>query len=283
MRGSSSVLVLVALVGCGRIAFEPAGDSGVTAPDAPRFGPFTTRRILSSLDSTAREFAVSVSADQREIYFVSNRNGSFVNYRATRASTAVDFDPPALSQYGTFVTANEPALARGGLELYLSDFVTHRPDPSAPWAMPVPDPALANFGGEDFGAHDLHMVMHGANQNTLHEATRASLGSPWTVPQPIVELAGVRAFQNYPTMTDDGLEIFFQAYDVPNGPGVVLHAARVALDQPFGPVTEALSLPSGVSYGDPGISGDGTALYYGSDEGNPGGPSDLWVAERVRM
>ncbi|HEY5935947.1 MAG TPA: hypothetical protein VIU61_14965, partial [Kofleriaceae bacterium] len=67
------------------------------APDAAPLGAFGNITLLTALNSTDLEDDPSLTADQRELFFASNRGNNFYDediYVSTRDSIAVDFGPP---------------------------------------------------------------------------------------------------------------------------------------------------------------------------------------------
>lgn len=279
--GPATILVLAS---CGRLGFDATEPTDAGQPP-PNPDPFVTSQPLANLSSADREFGVSISRDELEIYFTSNRTGTGRVYQATRTSRADDFGAPQLAVFNGNNPGGEATISRTGREIYVVNSTNARratravADSLSPWTMLMVDSALTAVVGCDFGGGDLRMVMNGELDDQLYESTRADLLSPFSPPVMIAEVVGYRLRQNYPTLTDDGLELFFQAVNA-DGIGTILRARRPALDQPFGPATAALDdVPAGVAVGDPGISADGKMLYYSRDDFT-GTQADLWFSTR---
>jgi Tol biopolymer transport system component len=73
----------------------------------------------------------------------------------------------------------------------------------------------------------------------------------------------VPATDSSPSITADGLELFFDSYR--NGPAAIFTASRADTSSMFSNLTELTSLPmvaTGIAAGGPEISADGRTLYY---------------------
>jgi Tol biopolymer transport system component len=110
----------------------------------------------------------------------------------------------------------------------------------------------------------------------LIRATRATTAVPWVFDRVIDELDSP-APDGFPTMTDDGLTIWFESDR--NNAKEIITATRPARDQPFSAATRVDELNlAGTESADPAVSGDGTTMIFGSDRD---GTFDLFISTRV--
>jgi tetratricopeptide (TPR) repeat protein len=121
-------------------------DLYVATRDGEVFGDV---RRLDTLNTVHNEFAPHVSPDGRELYFTSNRAGTFDIYRARWDPAAGEFGPPEPLEEINTTNYNEggPCLSPDGRELYFDSrdrpegplgadrnlFVAWRPDRNAPF------------------------------------------------------------------------------------------------------------------------------------------------------
>jgi Tol biopolymer transport system component len=85
----------------------------------------------------------------------------------------------------------------------------------------------------------------------------------------------------YPTLSSDGLEIFFGSTRV-GGSALIHRATRPSAADPFdapAPVPELMP-PAGGQTGDPELSADGRTIYFARDAPGEPGAGDLWAATR---
>jgi hypothetical protein len=118
--------------------------------------PWGTPAFVTELNSTAFDSSVSLTADGLECYFLSTGHGAPAApnnalFRATRAATALPFDPPVLvSELANANTHRDCEVGPDGLTLVYTEYVaprlqvlfTQRLDRSAAWDAPV---VLAEF------------------------------------------------------------------------------------------------------------------------------------------
>jgi Tol biopolymer transport system component len=135
---------------------------------------FDSVQALSSLNGPDRDHLPWVSADERTIYFVSNRSGVADIFRSTRASVRDEFGPPeAVTELNSPEEDGGVSLTSDGLTVILS---SSRP---------------GGLGGRD-----------------LYLATRAIPGEPFSSPEPI---AALNTTQNDfdPALSPDERELYF--------------------------------------------------------------------------
>jgi serine/threonine protein kinase/Tol biopolymer transport system component len=207
-----------------------------------------------SVNSASVEAPWSISGDNLSLYLVSNRPGGYGDtdlWVITRATTSARWGTPANlgptvnSPYGDA----DPRISADGLSLY---FTSDRPGGTGSWDLWV--------------------------------TTRATLSAPWGPPANLGSTVNSPNIEYQPSLSPDGLLLFFQSYDRAGGwgGGDIWVTTRSSLSDRWGlPVN--LGPPVNTSADDycPSISADGSTLYFVSTRfGGYGGP-DLWQASII--
>jgi Tol biopolymer transport system component len=162
--------------------------------------------------------------------------------------TPVNLGPGINSAQGE----GSPRISADGLELY---FHSNRP------------------GG--FGGHDIWV------------AVRPSVSAEWGKPVNLGPIVNSRANEIAPTISADGLELYFSDY-VANRPGGIGKSdiwvcKRRTKSSPWGePVNLGPAVNTPGEEITPEISADGLELYFETDRPGGLGSDDLWVAKRER-
>ncbi len=211
-----------------------------------------------SINTEAHECFSTISSDGLELYFfdlylVREDNIGGMDIWLTRRSSVseawgepVNLGPPINTEYDDA----KPSLSTDGLTLYFS---SNRP------------------GG--YGAFDLWM------------STRATLTDDWGEPVNLGDTVNSEADEIFPCVSQDGLELYFNEWEVfrPEGygEGDIWVAERASTDDPWG---EPVNLGEAVNSTDydscPYLSPDGLLLFFHG--WRPGGPGqeDMWVSTR---
>jgi len=199
-----------------------------------------------------------ISADGLELYFISNRPGSYAgNYDlwiATRPTTDDAWGEPE-NLGPTVNTEYDEAFLRvsgDGLTLVFSD-----------WIMPRP-------GGH--GDCDLWI------------STRPTTYDPWGEPENLGETVNSPYFDGEPSLSYDGLALFF-ASGRPGGYGALYElwvTTRRTIDGPWSQPMH-LEQPTNINdskfkSGCPFVSADGSTLYFKSTRPGGYGNLDIWQA-----
>jgi Tol biopolymer transport system component len=160
-----AALALVALIGCGRIAFDPlgtgngdaGGDSAVDAGCWPQWragtlSPSPARR-LDELGTGAQLSDASVSSDGLTLYYVSNASGNQEILTATRSAPRMAWTPTgAIAELlspadDTKLSVSADGLlgifssARGGADFEL--YMIERANANDPWSAPTKNHVMA--------------------------------------------------------------------------------------------------------------------------------------------
>ena len=216
MRGSPSLLAVLALTACGRLGFDGVARDGAPSVDGS-FGdgrvdavvgdaspPFAGVTRIAELDVAGEEDDdPTLTEDQLEIFFISSRpGGSGLGdiWWSRRVTTA---DPWAVPMnLGVLNTAGDettPELTPDGLTLLFARgpdmndhdiYLVSRPDRNAAWSTPVAITELDVPGDAELSAAPapdlLALVLD--NGSEMLGSTRPSTTSAWSTPVAIPEL-----------------------------------------------------------------------------------------------
>jgi hypothetical protein len=236
--------LLLALVACGRIDFDPLG--GGTTPACTSYGPWGNLLRLAGA-TTDHETGPWLSPDGLDLWFartVVNDLDSTL-YHATRASTSDAFD------LSTAVMA--PFL----------------PDPG------TPDQLTTVFLTDD----QLQIYFdHFQSTENVYEATRATISDPFANVNGVgVDDNGVLHCSDA-TLTDDGLTMIYDQ-SIPNQTiDTILVTTRATTADDFLAGAQVTG-PTGANVNGMSLSGDGSVLYWTDRPG--GGNSILQWSTRI--
>jgi hypothetical protein len=199
---------------------------------------------------------ISVSADELELYFTSDRAGGLGNedlWVSTRQSVHDPWGPPTnLQTINSSYREGFPSISADALILYFSDYF-HGPD---------------RAGGQ--GGHDLWF------------STRASRNAPWSAPVNMGAPFSRPGYDISPTLSHDGL-IFIFASGGPvfsvSGNYNLLMCTRPSVQEAWGPpVNMGPRVNSGSHEHRGNLSPDGLVLFFESS--NRGGSFGTWMTMR---
>jgi len=265
----------------------------------------TPSNLGPTVNSSAVDSVPSVSADGLELYFVSDRTGGYGGYDlwvATRATTGDDWGIPA--NLGPTINSSQgvlgPHISRDGLSLYFASnqpggyggwdiYVTTRLTLSDPWDTPVnlgpPVNSSANDVGLSISADGLSLFFDsqrsgGSGGPDLWITTRATKDDDWGEPMNLGPTVNSSVNDGRPNISPDGLTLFFTSKR-PGGSGDadLWMTTRATKDDPWtGPVNLGSTVNSvSLEFG-PGISADGSTLYFVSGRSGGIGGGDIWQA-----
>ena len=247
------LFVLCALAGCGRFGFgaHDAADASVAIDTAiddapadapPPTGPFGAAVAVASLNTAGAEDDASFTADQLEAFFDSGRAGGLGGGDIWTAKRAVATDPwGTATNVGVLNTSGDdatPEVSRDGLTLY---YVTN--------------------GAA--GAKDVFI------------STRADRTAAWSPRMPVGTPISSGADESGPTLTPDGLVLYFSRDT--NGEDMFV-SVRATTSAAWGTPMPLTALNTASFDGEPFINGTNTLLIWSSDRG---GNRDLWLARRA--
>lgn len=245
------LVVLVALAGCGRIAFDDSADATCNEPwSAPQL-----------VDLGGNFYAPSLRGDGLELYL--DAGGDL--YVATRATRNEPFGAALLlpSPPNTPLADSAPRISNDGLELVFSTYEmgtspmrrSRRVSVTSAWE-PV------EYIGGVFGSGDLsrdRLTLYASDYQTpISKRTRSSVDAAWGPPVDLPPPVNVpEGFSGGATITSDDLELYFGSSRA--SPTMIYSARRTAPTAEFSTV-ERIEVPN--FYTSPEISADGHFLHY---------------------
>jgi Tol biopolymer transport system component len=282
-------ILLVVAAGCGRVGFDAPPTDAPGNPDARAcagFGPWSTPVALPELDSpTGNEYGPAIASDGLALYFDSDRLNSQDIYVATRTSRTDAFGAsvpvPALATSAS--EEIDPTITGDELDIYFWDFdstcIEHarRGSISDPFAAPtivfcmVAGPFVTRDGLTLY----YNSALDAASEGDLYVTTRASRDVEFAPGTIIAELA-LGGGRGYPSVTDDGLSMYFEQNTGSSLDLMETHRTSMTSSWETPVAVDAVNSPA--EDGDPGISADGTELFFESARGS--GLADLYHATR---
>ena len=216
-----------------------------TRPDTS--SPFSAPTNVTELNSSAADADPSIALDGLAIYFDSTRGGGLRVHRATRSSLADAFSAPAeVTELRTLVS----------------------------------DPFGVDLAGDGLSLIVMSRDARGAGGDDLWEISRPTPTAPFDAVR-VLDEVNTPANESWPTVSADGLELFFRSDRSPASDEELYRAVRstrfgaFGVPTPVGPPVDGAS-----SEDDPELSPDGTTMFFTSNR--PGGPGgrDIWMATR---
>ena len=273
--------VVVVVVGCGRIDFDPHVDNaGCT------LGPWGTPTRIAELATANDDWGGQITPDGLALYFNTERT-IYVARRPDRAS--MFGTPTTLPELGGGDQGN-PSTTGDELELYFdsnragdySVWTAQRSSPACAFGPPtqlavldVGASATAPFVSPD-GLRLYYML--GLPEGTLMWTSRASRTDAFVAGTPITGIVGT--MHGTPALSADQLSIYYDSGVNPTRD--LSTASRATIADPFAAATQ-LSVDTADDEADASITADGLELHFASNRpGGPGG-SDLYVAKRACM
>lgn len=250
-------------------------DGGIDGRYPEAFGAFGIPRSLSQLHPVeANEYfdtAPFVYDGERELFFSSTRgNTGFQRLYVATIGMSGDFENPVPVFLGSGVddSQKDGTITRDGKDLYFFTSINvrqhlHRDAVGGTWTLAGDAPAIQAIGPFDFGADDLRIVSGSTSDaasptSEIVESRRTALGQTWSTPVPVGLHAGPIGGETAPTLSTDGLEMFYEDGD--SNTFETWRAVRTALDQPF--TGTLFTLGSYAHIGDAELSPNGQNLYF---------------------
>lgn len=292
MRALAGLVVLaMPAVGCGRLGFDETGSDA----DVPLGSFGAPTRIVELSVAGTRDDDPSLTADQLEIFFNSERAGgpgSGDIWTATRAAADAPWSTPTLvAAMSSAASETGPEISADGLTCYFASdragtlgrtdiWVTTRATRSAPWTTPVHVPELSSADDDTapaIHANGLVIVLESTRGGdpSLFLATRATVTSPWSAPQPIA--VSTNDAEGSPYLSHDGRAILYNAIRAGGAGMADLYIATRASDSAAFANELRLSVSAAANEEDPWLSDDGRALYFAS---NQTGDVEIYEARR---
>ncbi|MBL0216585.1 MAG: hypothetical protein IPQ07_22220 [Myxococcales bacterium] len=268
-----SALVLVVATGCFSKPGFGGGGGGDGGTDPTSWGDFMGAQPVANVaGASGSDFAPTVWSNDGELFFSSERFQADTPPQPNRIlvakrTTGTTFDAPNPINTQVNEAQVHGTISADGLDLFCqtSSYQQqsfHRNDPTALWLPGTKH--LPPVGPADLGAHDLRLVAgsapdHNDPGSALVEYARTSLDAGWDpVQAPMIPTSMYG--DTSPTLSQDGLEMFYEAHTAQFG-SEIHRSARTSLDRPF-ETAEVVTLTPDKDLGDPELSTDGRTLYF---------------------
>jgi len=123
----------------------------------------------------------------------------------------------------------------------------------------------------------------GFGNEDIYVTTRETTSDPWEEPVNLGPPVNTSNWEQGPSISADGLTLFFSSYNRPGGSGGddIYVTTRATKDDPWStPVNLGSKVNSSAHDWAPSISADGLELFFGSTRSGGYGGYDLWVTTR---
>lgn len=261
----------------------------------------------ATMNSSQEDAGPSISADGLSLYFNSKRpDGSNCDiWVSTRVTTEDDWTAPVNLGPPVNASAAEafPSISSDGLELYFCDgpagfrpggfgstdlWVTRRTSVSQDWGIPENLGPIVNTTSTEampsISADGLELYLSfelsgaGSGNWEIYVTKRPTTDADWGTPVNLGLPVSTSAMEGWPSMSADGLILFFASNWSGGSGGVDLWMARrQAKDAPWEePVNLGPTINSSAWDVTPHLSPDGSVLYFASDRAGGHGNFDLW-------
>lgn len=263
-------------------------------PDAPRdapacglFGAWSTPVQVPGLnDAVLEEETPALSPDGTMIVFGRIPSGGnadlfIADFDGTSASNVRPITVAATSGYESL-----PAWSPDGSQLYfllaaqvlVTDFNAALDPPFGP-ARPAPELApLAPFHRPRFRADNLEVFDFHDHETTgnseIVQSLRAGPGAEWPAPMPIAAIANGASTNTTPTVSGDGLTLYFSTDRFTMGSYELYQTTRPSLSASFSGLAPVLGIGQSVRH--PDISRDQTLLLFARYESS----GDIMISHR---
>jgi hypothetical protein len=281
--GRLAGMVLV-IAGCGRFGFAerdasdaaPPIDMAIDAP--PPTGPFGTPAVVPGINTASDEDDPSLTGDQLELYFNSNRAGGMGGndmWVATRGAIDDPWGPPrAIAELNTTGDDATPEVSRDGLTLYWSSsgaaglkdiwFAT-RPDRTSTWGTKQHIVELASAADEAGPCVSLdglafYFARDPSGTDDIYLSTRAATTAAWGTPTAVAQLNAAGTLDSEPFV--NGSHTFIVFYSARSGNNDLWSARRATPTDPWGPPVALDELNTAAAEGDPWLSPDEHVIYF---------------------
>ena len=257
------------------------------------------------VNSSGTDSAPCISPDGLSLYFHSIRAGGFglrdlwvtarertgdpwgepVNLGPVVNSSAKDAQPSLSTDILTLFFHSLRPGGSGGADLW----VTRRPTIFDSWATPVNLGPTVNSPYRDaapsISADNLELYFlsdrpGGFGSNDIYVSTRATMDEPWGEPVNLGPVVNSSASDNHPSVSSDGLSLFFGSTRSGGYGGYDLWVTtRKTRNEPWGePVNLGSTVNSSTGDGASNISADGLTLFFQATRPGGFGDLDIWQA-----
>jgi serine/threonine protein kinase len=273
----------------------------------------TPTNLGPTVNSSVMDSTPSISSDGLALYFSSKRSSEWADlWVTTRATVSDSWDPPV--NLGTTInspsteTNDTPSISADGLTLYFSSWQTDGPGEikmdlcratrqttDDEWAAPDNLGPTINSSVLDWSpsisADGLLLVFSserpgGIGKTDLWMTRRSTTDDPWSEPVNLGPPVNSPSIEATPSISADGLLLFFQSTRRGGygGPVDIWVAMRLTTEANWGtPVNLGPVINTWGFDGTPSISADGSVLYFASNRLDGHGDEDLWQVSITPM
>jgi Tol biopolymer transport system component len=209
----------------------------------------------SIINSSTHDRGPTISSDELELYFDSNRSGGSGDidiWLSPRKSILEPWGEP--ENLGSIVNSNsldaQPYISGDGLSLFFHSNRT---------------------GG--FGQDDIWVT------------TRTAIDDNWTIPKNLGSIINTSSHEGSPCISEDGLTLYFSSTRTDGyGSMDLWFVKRPTIDGPWSePINFGPMVNTEFDEGFPRTSADGLFLYFNSDRPGGYGKSDIWLTRRANI
>ncbi|MHC4629281.1 MAG: hypothetical protein ACYTDV_20060, partial [Planctomycetota bacterium] len=264
----------------------------------------TPKNLGSVVNSSSNDAAPNISSDGLSLYFTSNRPGGYGSWDiwvTTRETIDSPWGEPV--NLGPNVNTSSAdatsSISADGLTLYFSCrrsggygkddlWIVTRETVDDEWGAAMNLGPTINSSSLDWSpsisADGLELFMHSDRPSSyggdeLWVARRETINDEWGSPENLGPAVNSPSLDATPSISADGLLLFFQS-NRPDGYGGVVDiwfTTRATKDSPW---AEAMNIGPSINSsgweGNPSISADGSTLYFASWGSGGYGGNDLW-------
>jgi hypothetical protein len=283
------VASLIAVCGCfskPEPSFGPTDAPGVDARVCSSFGPWSSPALVAGLnDPMLDEETPALSPDGTMIVFARLPSGGGSDlYMATFDGTSASNVRP-IAVAATAGYEESPAWRPDGTQLYfllggevfVSDFDAALDPPFGPVRPMVAPPAefhRPRFRADHLEVFDFHDHASTGNSEIVH-SVRGGPGAAWPAHTPIAPIADGPSTNTTPTVSGDGLTLYFSTDRFSAGSYQLYQTTRASLTAPFsGSLVPVAGIGESIRH--PDISRDQTLLVFARYEPS----SDILVSQR---
>ncbi|MBA7699087.1 hypothetical protein ES703_107773 [subsurface metagenome] len=263
----------------------------------------TPTNLGPTVNSSAWDGGPIITANGLTLYFSSKRHGGSGQediWVTTRETVQDPWGEPV--NLGPTVNNSDwdstPSISANGLELYLGSirpggsggvdlWVTTRTSISEPWGEPVNLGSTVNSSAFEvsisISTDGLSFIFDsdrsgGYGGHDLWVSTRPTLSEPWSTPVNLGSMVNSSKWDYAPALSADSLSLFFTSGRSGGyGADDIWLTSRETTDDSWGePVNLGPEVNSSSGEGNPGISADGSTLYFASNRSGGSGGVDIW-------
>ena len=271
----------------------------------------TPTNLGQTVNSSAREFNSSISADGLSMYFCSNRPGG-VGGMDIWVTTRETTDDPWGTPVNLGPTINSPvsdggvSISSDGLSLYFSSmrpagygdgdcWVTTRDTIHDEWGTPMNLGPTVNSSADQcypsISANELTLYFSsnrggGYGAYDLWMTTRETIHDPWGNPVNLGPTVNSSVYEVDPGISADGRMLFFTSTSTSSSSSQtdIWVTSRATTDDPWGePVNLGSTINSSAWEDYPNVSADGSTLFFRASMSGRWSGGDLWQAPIIQI